>query len=108
MAGEVPRIDDSRVSFIKGWFEETLPGYDVPDREVLVITLDADLYSASIFVLRELQSFIRPGTDMYFDELTRVNHEPRAFDEFMEETGRRFRLVATEATLSRTFFQCTS
>jgi hypothetical protein len=46
--GRIPQIDDKRVKFFKGWFEETLPNYQFPDHEVLVINLDADLYSSTI------------------------------------------------------------
>lgn len=34
--GQVPEIDDPRVRFFVGWFEETLPQYEWPEHEVLV------------------------------------------------------------------------
>lgn len=63
-----------------------------PLHEVLVINLDADLYSSTICVLKVLKDEIIPGTYIYFDEFNR-NHELRAFDELMNETGMRFSLV---------------
>src|ERR1017187_1233263 len=60
----IPQIDDNRVEFFKGWFE-TLPKYRCPPHEVLVINLDADLYSPTISVLRALQINIVPGTYIY-------------------------------------------
>ena len=45
--GQVPEIDDPRVRFFVGWFEETLPQYEWPEHEVLVVVLDADLYSST-------------------------------------------------------------
>jgi O-methyltransferase len=33
--GQIPRIDDARVQFFKGWFEQTLPLYEPPPHEVL-------------------------------------------------------------------------
>src|SRR5262249_14727846 len=34
--GQVPQIDDPRVQFFRGWFEETLPSYTCPTHDVLV------------------------------------------------------------------------
>lgn len=106
VGGRIPSIDDDRVTFHKGWFEETLPTYVVPDHDVLVITLDADLYSSTIFVLRQLHSYIVPGTFIYFDDLSRPDHEPRAFSDFIEETGLRFRPVIADRSLNYAFFEC--
>ena len=41
--GQIPQVDDGRVQFFKGWFEQTLPNYQPPPHEVLVMNLDADL-----------------------------------------------------------------
>jgi len=104
--GQVPKVDDPRVSFFKGWFEETLPAYEPPEHDTLLVTLDADLYSSTICVLRHLRSSIRPGTYLYFDDLCRLEHEPKAFHEFMSDSGRRFELVCADHSLNRAMFQC--
>lgn len=104
--GVIPVINDHRVKFFKGWFDETLPNYTVPDHEVLVIVLDADLYSSTILALRRLKPWIREGTFIYFDDMSRPDHEPRAFDEFMKETQLKFRPVAADQSLNRAFFEC--
>jgi hypothetical protein len=106
LKGQMPQIDDPRVKFFKGWFDQTLPTYTVPEHEVLVIMIDADLYSSTIYVLRHLREFMKPGTFIYFDDMSRPEHEPRAFDEFMTESGLRFQLVSAECTLNRSFFEC--
>jgi hypothetical protein len=106
VGGQIPKIDDLRVKFFKGWFDQTLPGYQVPEHEALVITLDADLYSSTIFVLRQLRPYIRGGTYIYLDDMSRPDHEPRALEEFMGETGLKFRPVAADVTLNQTFFVC--
>jgi hypothetical protein len=106
--GEIPLIDDSRVQFFKGWFDEVLPMYQLPEHEVLVIVLDADLYSSTVYVLRHLSQFITSGTFIYFDDMSRPDHEPRAFKEFMNESGREFRLVSTDYSLNNSFFECVS
>jgi hypothetical protein len=104
--GVAPEIDDPRVEFFTGWFEETLPAYEPPEHDVLLVTLDADLYSSTIFVLNQLRSWIRPGTFLYFDDLSRPEHEPKAFDEFIRESGLRFQAVAADRSLNNAVFEC--
>lgn len=104
--GRTPDIDDPRVEWFVGWFDDTLPDYQVPDHEVLVLNLDADLYSSTKLVLDTLRPHITAGTFIYFDELSRPAHEPRAFTEFMAETGLRFRPVAADTTCNNAFFEC--
>jgi hypothetical protein len=104
--GEIPKIDDPRVEFFKGWFDEVLPTYQLPEHELLVVVLDADLYSSTQYVLRYLRPFIKPGTFIYFDDMSRPDHEPAAFEEFIKESGIRFRLVSVDYSLNTAFFEC--
>ena len=104
--GRIPQTDDPRVRFFKGWFNEVLPTYSLPPHETLVINMDADIYSSTIYVLRHLRPHIKPGTLIYFDEFHQVEHEPRAFDEFMAESGFKFRVVCADKTLALVFFEC--
>jgi hypothetical protein len=106
VGGAVPDISDSRVQFFNGWFDQVLPTYCVPEHDVLVINIDADLYSSAIYVLRHLRPHIKPGTFIYFDDMSRPEHEPRAFDELMKETGLRFRPVCADKSLNCACFQC--
>jgi hypothetical protein len=106
VGGEIPQIEDSRVQFFKGWFEDVLPTYQLPEHELLVIILDADLYSSTLYVLRHLRPAITPGTFIYFDDMARPDHEPRAFTEFMKESGLKFRLVSADYSLNAAFFEC--
>jgi len=63
LGGAPPRIDDVRVSFVKGWFQNTVPGFladsadDLAGKAVLV-HFDADLYSATLFLLSILWLYI--------------------------------------------------
>lgn len=105
MDGKLPQIDDPRVKFFKGYFNETLPDYKCPSREVLVVNLDADLYSSTVCVLNALKEEIVPGTYVYFDEFSHRDHELKAFDEFLEETGMKFCTVGSSKDFSRVMFQ---
>jgi hypothetical protein len=104
--GQPPDIDDKRVSFHVGWFEDTLPGFEVPAAKRLIITLDADLYSATRYVLAHLDEAIQPGTIIYFDELSRIDHEPAAFDDYRRESGKLFEPIAFERSLNTGAFIC--
>jgi hypothetical protein len=106
LGGKPPVIEDPRVSFHVGWFDATVPGFAVPKGKRLVITLDADLYSATRLVLDSLDQYIVEGTLIYFDELSRIDHEPAAFDDYVEKTGKRFTAVALESTLNTGAFVC--
>jgi hypothetical protein len=105
-SGNIPHITDRRVEFFKGWFQETLPAYSIPAHEVLVVNMDADLYSSTAFVLHQIRKHIVPGTFIYFDEMNHVEHEPLAFSHFLRETGLIFELVATDRTLAHMAFKC--
>jgi hypothetical protein len=94
--GAVPQISDPRVHFFKGWFEETLPKYCFVPSPVLVLFLDADLYSPTIYVLNALLPHIMVGTFIYFDEFWDVQNEQRAFSEFLAQTGMKLKAVVAD------------
>jgi len=89
--GGPPRIDDPRVSFVAGWFDETLPGFVPPEHDQLVVNIDCDLYSSAATVLGWLEPHLAPGTLVYFDELPDRDHEMRALFESLRRTGRSVR-----------------
>ncbi|HXN86007.1 MAG TPA: TylF/MycF/NovP-related O-methyltransferase [Candidatus Binataceae bacterium] len=103
--GAIPELPDQRVKFFPGWFDQTLPSYVAPPHQTLVINMDADLYSSSIYVLQKLRPLIVPGTYIYFDEFTDRFHELRAFAEFVDSTGMKFDLMAANSTFSRVVFK---
>lgn len=104
--GQAPAIADPRVTFKKGWFEATVPGFSPPPHERLVLHLDADLYSSTRTVLTALEAFIAPGTYLLFDEFSDRNHELRAFAEFWAaHPGWKFRLVGCDRILARVAFE---
>jgi len=105
--GRLPIIDDSRVSFFKGWFDQVLPHYHLPAHDVLVINMDADLYSSTIYVLNYLRSQIKPGTLIYFDEMNHLDHELRAFEEFISQNSIKFSPICADTTLAHVSFECT-
>ena len=89
-----PKIDDSRVSFQIGWFDETVPLFTVPDHDQIVLNVDCDLYSSTATVLRWIEPYLRPGTLIYFDEFPDRDHERKAFNELCERSSLQFKPVA--------------
>lgn len=107
VGGRIPNIDDPRIKFHKGWFDQVLPTYSIPSHETLCINLDADLYSSTYFVLNYLRPYIKEGTYIYFDEMQFVDHEPLAFDDFIRESGLQFKLFSLDITMTHCVFLCT-
>lgn len=95
-SGAVPQIADPRVKFFKGWFEDTLPRYEYLPGQVLLVFLDADLYSSTAYVLKILRPHIIVGTILYFDEFWDPHNEQRAFSEFIDESGMKFEAIAAD------------
>jgi O-methyltransferase len=107
LKGQMPQFDDPRVRLVKGWFTDTLPGFlkDFQPGPTLIVHLDADLYSSTIFVLRELRSLLRPGTVLIFDEFFDREHELKAFNEFLADEKIRIECLGATRALSQVAFR---
>src|SRR5271170_7260006 len=84
--GKIPETNDARCSFEVGLFQESLlpfaSRHDFSRR--LVIHLDADLYSSTLFVLTTLARYFKPGDIIFFDNFICSTDEFRAFDDFVK------------------------
>ncbi len=89
--GGPPSLDDPRVSFVQGWFDDTVPSFEPPEYDQLIVNIDCDLYSSTVTVLERVEEWLVPGTLLYFDELTDRDHEMRALFESVKRTGARLR-----------------
>ncbi len=94
VAAKPPEVDDPRASFVVGWFDDTLPTYEPPPHDQLIVNVDCDLYSSTRCVLDWLAPHLRPGTLVYFDDLFNRDHQWRALREWLEGTGKDARPVA--------------
>ncbi|PKR80466.1 hypothetical protein CW751_08805 [Brumimicrobium salinarum] len=81
---EPPKIDDSRHQFFQGVFQKTLPDFlkTYQSKKKKIIHLDADLYSATLFVLASMSPFLNKGDILLFDEFNVPMHEFKAFNEW--------------------------
>jgi len=92
-----PDIDDKRVTFIKGFFTETLPDFlsSFQPQNRLVIHMDADLYSSTLFTLILLNKIITKKTVIIFDEFAHIEHEFPAFREYLKVCNRSWSFIAS-------------
>jgi O-methyltransferase len=84
LGGAIPQVEDIRVRFVKGWFQDTLPGFldGFTPRSRLVVHNDSDLYSSTLYTLVSLDKLLVPGTVLIFDEYSVATHEFRAFADY--------------------------
>jgi O-methyltransferase len=97
--GKLPEIDDSRVSFCKGWFQHSLIPFlqTFEPKNRLVIHCDADLYTSTLYVLCTLNHLMKPGTVVIFDEFSSPNDEFRALVDYSSSFLRTYKVVALRA-----------
>lgn len=96
VGGDIPQIEDSRVRFIQGWFDSTVPLFtrEFSARNRLVMHLDADLYSSTMLALVHFGPFMAKGTLLIFDEFYDRDHEFKALMDWQRIYRRKFRIVA--------------
>lgn len=84
--GQPPLVENEpRVKFVKGLFQDTIPGFAqaFQPRSQLVLHMDADLHSSTLYVLASLNQLIGPGAIVLFDEFDSFDDEFRALDDFV-------------------------
>jgi len=93
---EAPQIDDKRVKFYQGLFQQTLPGFlNVLNNDKRnIIMMDADLYSATLYTLTSLAPFLKTGDIIFFDEFAVPTHEFKAFHDFVQSYYANLELIA--------------
>jgi hypothetical protein len=95
------------VRVIKGFFDDTLPGFvrKHAEAKVAFLHIDCDLYSSTKEVFDLLEPMLQPGCVIIFDEYFNypgwAEHEYKAFSEYVQRTGRVFEYVAYVRTSSQ-------
>lgn len=90
MSHSIPTLEDKRGQYIKGLFQDTLSTFIKENINILssnrklVVHMDADLYSATLFSLSQLYPFLKKDDIIFFDEFNVPLHEFKAFKEFTE------------------------
>ncbi len=96
VGGATPQVEDERITFVKGWFQETLIPYldKVGGSNRLVIHNDSDLYTSTLFCLTALDRIITSGTIIIFDEFCVAEHEFRAFIDYTTSYQKNYKSLA--------------
>jgi hypothetical protein len=96
----VPKLPKVRknVTLVKGWFNETLPGFLSQNRGLIgFLHIDSDLYSSAKTIFAMLEPRLKPGTVIVFDEYFNYPEwqegEYKAFMEFVDQTGLSFEFL---------------
>ncbi|MCX6251321.1 MAG: class I SAM-dependent methyltransferase [Bacteroidetes bacterium] len=92
---KLPAIEDPRVTFAKGLFQDTLPGIlkTLDKGKKKVILMDADLYTSTLYALTSLAPYLAKGDIILFDQFNVPRHEFLAFTNFTESYYMKFELI---------------
>jgi O-methyltransferase len=102
--GNLPEIKDSRVVLVAGWFQQSLREFlsSYEPSHKLVIHNDCDLFSSTLYCLTVLDSVIRPGTIIIFDEFDAVLDEYRALTSYASAFIRTYEIIAATTGFCQT------
>jgi len=104
---EVPKTNDTRVSFYQGLFQQTLPGFlkNFNNTNLTVIHMDADLYTATLYTLTSFSPYLKKGDIIFFDEFCVPTHEFLAVKNFTESYYINLKPIAASNNYLFTAFQ---
>lgn len=95
--GLSPELSDRRARFIPGLFQSTLYGFldQVALRGKLVVHIDCDLYSSTLYLLSVLDRYFTAGTRLIFDDFHSLEHEYAAWRDYRRAFPRSWLPLAT-------------
>lgn len=99
-ADKIPVVQGAAI--VQGLFQEVLPGFLAEHAGQLAVAhIDSDLYSSAIYVLDQLRPRMVKGTIIVFDEYFNYpgwrEHEYRAWEEFVADSGLEFEYLGATA-----------
>ncbi len=79
------RIDypNEKIHIIKGWFEDTFPGYEDSIEKIAVLHVDCDWYESVKLSLETFYDKVVPGGVIIFDDYGFWKGAKKAIDEFL-------------------------
>jgi len=110
VGGALPEIADTRVRFVKGWFDETIPQFvkDFVPKNRMLLHFDADLYSSTLMPLVYFMSSFRAGSLLIFDEFYDRDHEFKAFQDFLKLSKSQYRIVCATKNYGKVCIELSS
>jgi hypothetical protein len=111
MKSKLPAVP-SNVRFRVGWFDETLPQFLSEAKEkAAFIHIDCDIYESTRTVFELMSDRIVGGTIIVFDEYFNYpgwrQHEFKAFQEFIQRSGKSYRYIGYSAEKGHVAVQMT-
>lgn len=99
---KLPKVPDN-VNLHVGMFDETIPTFlGEHDEPVSLLHVDCDLYSSTVTIFEAFGSRLQPGAVILFDEYYNFprwqEHEFKAFQEFVKNSGARYEYIAYSVT----------
>lgn len=82
----IPQVKDN-VTLVTGLFADTLPEFSKQIDTTAYLHIDCDLYSSTKTIFDTIGHTLKPGTIIVFDEFHAVDHEPKAFVEWLEKNN---------------------
>jgi len=91
-----PDVADERAKFYQGLFQQTLSGFltELNNGRRNFILMDADLYSATIYILTKFAPYLKKGDIIIFDEFSVPTHEFKAYYDFVQSYYINLELIA--------------
>jgi len=92
--GNQPIVDDNRIQFVKGWFQNTLAAFIKKNKidKNIFVHYDADIFSATLYAMLEVDKLKIPYYAV-FDEFP--GHETRALHSYMQISGAEIEFIAS-------------
>jgi len=78
------RAGVTNARFVKGWFDQTLPTFDLKE-PIAVLRLDGDWYDSTLCCLRHLYDRVAPGGLIIIDDYSTWEGCTRAVHDFLAE-----------------------
>lgn len=99
--GDIPEVDDERVTLEKGLFQDVLPIFlaDFQPKSQVVIHIDTDLYSSTLYCLTSMNNMLKPGSILIFDEFGDLEQEFAAFYDYTRSYYRNWELICAQHNL---------
>jgi hypothetical protein len=79
-----------------GLFQHTLPGFlqSFQPRNEVIVHLDADLHSSTLYVLATMSGFLGHGAIVLFDDFSSFDNQFRALDDFVSAFRKDYHVLA--------------
>jgi hypothetical protein len=96
LKGDIPKIYDSRVALIKGWFQHSLRNFlsRTGLSHPIVVHNDSDLPSSTQYTLSTLDPFLQAGDIIIFDEYSSPPNEYLAWEQHKRAFMRSAKCIA--------------